>query len=405
MAVGSPPPVDIAPVAGFRLAALAAGIKKNQTPDMILVAMDRPCATAGVFTRNQVVAAPVLVCRNRLPGGKARALLVNAGNANAGTGPQGMLDALGLCREVADALGVPDEQVFPASTGVIGQSLPLARMRSAIPGLVAGLRPDGWEAAARAILTTDTFPKARQRLCRVDGQTVRMAGFAKGAGMIHPDMATMLAYLFTDAAIEPRPWQVLLERAVAQSFHCITVDGDTSTNDTVMAFASGLAGNAPITDADDPRAAPLAEAIDSLTRELAHLVVRDGEGATKFITIQVTGAVSPDAARTVAMTVAQSSLFKTACFGNDPNWGRILAAVGRAGVPLKTDAIRIDLGEVTIVRGGGPDPNYTEEQGQAVMNREEIPIRIDLGAGDAQATVWTCDLSHDYVSINADYRS
>ncbi|MBF0175962.1 MAG: bifunctional glutamate N-acetyltransferase/amino-acid acetyltransferase ArgJ [Magnetococcales bacterium] len=405
MAVGSPPPIDIPPVPGFRLAATACGLKATGRPDLLLVHMHPGTAVAGVFTRNQVVAAPVQICRQRLVGGRADALIVNAGNANAGTGPQGVQNALEVSRSVARELSVPEACIFISSTGVIGQPLPVEKIRAAIPSLAANLRDDAWSDAAVAITTTDTFPKARHRRCTLDGRPVLLAGIAKGAGMIHPDMATLLAYVFTDAAITPMAWQRLLERAVSASFNSITVDGDTSTNDTLLGFASGLAGNDLLTDPDSPRAAPLVTALNDLCQELAHLIVRDGEGATKFITITVAGAKSEADARQIGKVVAHSQLVKTAFFGQDPNWGRILAAVGRAGIPINVDAVDIHLGDVQIVQKGGLDPTYTEARGAQVMSAPEIAVHIHLHAGSAAATTWTCDLSHDYVTINADYRT
>ncbi|MBF0425459.1 MAG: bifunctional glutamate N-acetyltransferase/amino-acid acetyltransferase ArgJ [Magnetococcales bacterium] len=405
MAVGTPPAIDIPAIPGFRLAATACGLKTNGRPDLLLVQMQPAATVAGLFTRNQVAAAPVTLCRQRLPGGKAAALLVNAGNANAGTGAPGMMRARASTQCVAQTLAIAEEQVFVSSTGVIGQPLPVEKIEAAIPGLAAALAADAWADAATAITTTDTFPKARHRRCVIEGRPVLLAGIAKGAGMIHPDMATMLVYLFTDVAISTAAWQQLLAQAVEASFNSITIDGDTSTNDTVLGFASGLAGNAPITDADAPAARPFADALNDLCLELAHWIVRDGEGATKFITITVTGAPSEAAARQIGKVVAHSQLVKTACFGNDPNWGRILAAVGRAGVPIDPTAVDIHLGEVAIVERGGLAPTYTEAQGARVMAEPEIAIRIDLHAGSATTTTWTCDLSHDYVSINADYRT
>ncbi|MBF0137376.1 MAG: bifunctional glutamate N-acetyltransferase/amino-acid acetyltransferase ArgJ [Magnetococcus sp. DMHC-1] len=405
MAVGTPPPIDFPPVPGFRVAATACGLKTNGRPDLLLIHMHPAASVAGVFTRNQMAAAPVQICRQRLAGGRAEALLVNAGNANAGTGPQGMHNALTVSEAVAQKLGVSNDHVFVSSTGVIGQPLNVAKIRVAIPHLVTNLRADAWADAAVAITTTDTFPKARHRRCILDGRPVVLAGMAKGAGMIHPDMATLLSYVFTDAAIAPSAWQQLLARAVQASFNCITVDGDTSTNDTLMGFASGVAGNPLLTDPDSPSATPLANALNDLCLELAHLVVRDGEGATKFITITVAGAACVEDAQKIGKVVAHSQLVKTACFGNDPNWGRILAAIGRAGVPIDVNGVDIFLGGVQIVQQGGLAPSYTEAQGAHVMAAPEITIHIDLHAGQATATTWTCDLSHDYVTINADYRT
>lgn len=399
MAVGRLLEEDIPPIAGFRLATVAAGIKASGTEDLLLVEMDRPCAVAGLFTRNQVRAAPVELCSQRLKHGEARALLVNAGNANVANGPTGHQGALATTRAVAAALNVPEEQVFVASTGVIGQRFPAEKAVAAIPGLAGTLQAGGWWQAARAIMTTDTFPKACQRRIMMGETPVHIAGIAKGAGMIHPDMATMLAFLFTDAAIHPGLLQELLTGAVHESFNSITVDGDTSTNDTVLAFASGAAGETVHREGCQP----FAQALREVCAVLAQSIVRDGEGASRFITLTVTGAASVAAARQVAFAVAHSPLVKTAFFGGDPNWGRILAAVGYAGVPIHLEKLTITLGGLRVVQGGLRDPDYHEAQGAAIMARPEITLHIDLGGGEAHATVWTCDLSHDYVTINADY--
>ncbi|OSM02175.1 bifunctional glutamate N-acetyltransferase/amino-acid acetyltransferase ArgJ [Magnetofaba australis] len=406
MAVGAPPDLSQLPaVAGFETAATHCGIKKNGALDLLLARMAADTAVAGVFTNNRVVAAPVTLCRDHLANERAGALLVNSGNANACTGPQGMLNALSNARAVADLLEIPDGAVFLSSTGVIAEPLPAQKINDALPGLRDALAPGKWEAAARAIATTDTFPKGGARHVEIDGAPVTLVGIAKGSGMIHPDMATMLGYIFTDAFIAPRALQTLLERANGVSFNCISVDGDTSTNDTCMLFASGQAEHALIEDPDDPRAAAFAHALESLAKELAQWIVRDGEGASKFLTLRVTGAPDDAGAKQVAMSVARSSLVKTACAGSDPNWGRIIAAVGYAGVPFDPDATTIHLGEALIVERGGRAASYTEEMGQAVMKRDEIEISIDLGSGDGRAEVWSCDLTHEYVSINADYRT
>ncbi|MEO5363725.1 MAG: bifunctional glutamate N-acetyltransferase/amino-acid acetyltransferase ArgJ [Magnetococcus sp. DMHC-8] len=407
MAVAHAPFPDIPPVRGFRLATTACGLKQAGSPDLLLVAMDPPAQVAGVFTRNQVVAAPVTLCRQHLtrPAATARALLVNAGNANAANGAQGLRDALTLAQRVADTLDIGAETVFAASTGVIGVPLPLDAPLQAIPDLAARLQPGAWAAAAQAIMTTDTFAKGGYRRFDQTGHPALLAGITKGAGMIHPDMATMLAFLFTDAAVAPATLQTLLQRAVAESFNSITVDGDTSTNDTVLLFASGLCGAPPLNDPDAPAAAPLAEALRDLCQSLAQAIVRDGEGASKFIQIRVEGARTREEARQVAMAVANSPLVKTACAGSDPNWGRILAAVGYAGVPIEPERLSLFLGDLAVVEQGGRLPAYRKEQGVAVMQQEEITLRIGLGVGQATHTVWTCDLTHDYITINAEYHT
>ncbi|WP_041640958.1 bifunctional glutamate N-acetyltransferase/amino-acid acetyltransferase ArgJ [Magnetococcus marinus] len=405
MAVGTPIIPELPAIAGFRAAATACGIKKNETLDLTLVAMQAGTSVAGVYTKNRIVSPTVTLCRDRLKEREARALLVNSGNANVSNGPQGMLDALSNGKTVADQLGVEDRQVFISSTGVIGAALPVHKINAAIPGLVENLQPGNWLQAARGIMTTDTFAKVAVRHSQIDGTPITMVGMAKGSGMIHPNMATMLAYLFTDAAVSSELLQTLLNRAVQLSFNSITVDGDCSTNDTLMLFASGAAPHTPLADEDDPRLAPFAEMLNDLAMELAQWIVRDGEGASKFVTVQVRGAQDETAARQVAMKVATSSLVKTAFAGSDPNWGRICMAVGSAGIAIEEDLIDIFLGDVQIVNRGQRDAAYTEEQGQAVMNEAEIGITIDLNQGEAQATIWTCDLTHDYVSINADYRS
>ncbi|MBF0189409.1 MAG: bifunctional glutamate N-acetyltransferase/amino-acid acetyltransferase ArgJ [Magnetococcales bacterium] len=405
MAVGNIPSMDLPPVRGFRMAATASGVKTNGTLDLLLVEMEPHCSVAGVFTKNRVPAAPVQLCRERASYNVAEGLIVNSGNANASTGIQGMLDCKTMASAAATALGVPAERIFVSSTGVIGEPLPVHHIVQATPELANQLTDDGWKEAAEAIMTTDTFPKGSFRQFEVMEHAATVVGIAKGSGMIHPDMATMLGFLFTDSAITSQALQVLLSRAVEASFNSISVDGDTSTNDTVLVFASGRAEHALIDDPDDPQAQPLAQALCQVCRDLAQTIVRDGEGATKFITVTVKGAGSETDAKQVGLTVAGSSLVKTACFGSDPNWGRIIAAVGNAGVELTPETITIHLGDVLIVEQGGRADSYTEAAGQAVMDQEEITITIDLGLGDAESTVWTSDLSHEYVTINADYRT
>ncbi|MEO5340879.1 MAG: bifunctional glutamate N-acetyltransferase/amino-acid acetyltransferase ArgJ [Magnetococcus sp. MYC-9] len=405
MAVAHPPFPDLPPVAGFRLATAAACIKQSGEPDLLLVEMAATTRMAGLFTRNQVVAAPVTLCRQRLAAGNARALLVNAGNANAANGIQGIEDALALSRRAAEALGIEESALFVASTGVIGVPMPMAGPLQAIPLLAGQLAAGGWAEAAHAIMTTDTFAKGSVHRFEQDGQAAVMVGIAKGSGMIRPDMATMLAFLFTDAAATPAVLHTLLQRAVAKSFNSITVDGDTSTNDTVLLFASGCNGGPPLEEADAPQAEPLARALDAVCQDLAQAIVRDGEGASKWIQVCVTEARTEAEAKQVAMAVANSPLVKTACAGSDPNWGRMLAAVGHAGVPVDAQRLSLHLGELMVVENGARAPHYRKEQGVAIMQQEEIRIRIDLGAGQASHTVWSCDLTHDYITINAEYHT
>ncbi len=406
MAVGLSAPAGLLPVAGVRLAATAAGIKKGGEADLALLEIAPGSAVTAVFTRNAFCAAPVILARRHLARCAPRYFLVNAGNANAGTGEAGLADARACCEAVAAAADCAVEAVLPFSTGVIGERLPLDVMRAAIPGLVTGLAPDGWAQAARAIMTTDTVPKGCSRRIVVDGREVTLTGIAKGSGMICPDMATMLAFIATDAAVAPDFLQQCLRRAVARSFNCITVDGDTSTNDACVLAATGAGGAPPIEQASSSGAAAFEAALTDLCVTLAQAIVRDGEGATRFITVEVGGGRDEAECRQVAYTVAHSPLVKTACFAGDPNWGRILAAVGRAGIEgLDVGGIDIFLGDVCIVRGGARAPEYTEAQGVAAMAGEEIRIRIALGRGQARGQVWTCDLSCDYVRINAEYRT
>jgi glutamate N-acetyltransferase/amino-acid N-acetyltransferase len=372
---------------------------------MLLVELAAGSSAAGVFTRSQTAAAPVLWCRSALEGGRARGLLVNAGNANAFTGRQGEADVAASAAAAADMLGCPAKQMFIASTGVIGVPLPLPVLTSALPALQQRLGLDGWEQAAAAIATTDTFRKGAGATATVDGATVHLAGIAKGAGMIAPDMATMLAFVFTDAAIAPAALQALLDAAVARTFNCITVDGDTSTNDTLMLFATGAAGNRLISDAADARLAEFAAALETVCRDLAQQIVKDGEGAAKFVTITVTGAGDAGAARHIALTVANSPLVKTAIAGEDANWGRIVMAVGRAGEWIDRDRLAISIGGVQVTQDGGVVPGYDEAPVAAHMRGREIVLAIDVGVGKGEATVWTCDLGHGYIDVNASYRS
>ena len=408
MPVGLTAPVAHAlhPVPGVRLGIAQAGIRKQGRKDLLIVALQEGTAVAGVFTRNRFCAAPVLLCREHLEAAAPRALIVNTGNANAGTGVRGLDDARATCAAVAPLLGVRAEQVLPFSTGVIMELLPMQRLLAGIPAAIADLREDNWLSAAEAIMTTDTLPKATSRQMDIDGRRVTVTGISKGAGMIHPDMATMLGFIATDAAVEQNALQAMLGFAVDRSFNAITIDGDTSTNDSLVLMASGAAGNTPVASLQSPGGRALLGAIDDVATELAQAIVRDGEGATKFITIRVEAGRSREECRQIAFAIAHSPLVKTAFFASDPNLGRILAAIGYAGVDdLDVGAVDLYLNEVKVVSGGGRDPGYEEAQGQRVMQREEIVIRVLLRRGDASATVWTCDLSHDYVTINAEYRT
>jgi glutamate N-acetyltransferase / amino-acid N-acetyltransferase len=407
----APTPDSLLPVPGISLGAAAGRIKKWDRNDVLLVVCDPGTVAAGVFTRNRFCAAPVIVCREHLAwqhrqGAGMRALIVNAGNANAGTGESGLADALAECVAVARALDCAPEEVLPYSTGVIMEPLPVGRIVDAIPAARTAARPDGWFAAANAIMTTDTVPKGASRRVTVDGVPITVTGIAKGAGMIHPDMATMLSFMATDAPIAA-PLLARIVREVADvSFNGATVDGDTSTNDSFVLAATGRAPLAPITAAGDPRLAPIRAAIEACAVELAQAIVRDGEGATKFIAIRVEGGAGVDECKRVAFGIAHSPLVKTAFFASDPNLGRIVCAIGNTAAP-DTDPARISfwLDDVLVVDRGGRAPSYREEDGQRVMKQDEITVRVDLRRGTAAATVWTCDFSHDYVSINADYRS
>ncbi len=398
------PDSPLHPVAGIRLGTACAGIKKPDHPDLVVIELAEGTSTAAVFTRNAFCAAPVILAREHLSAAAPRYLLVNTGNANAGTGEAGLADARACCAALAEATGCAVQAVLPFSTGVIGEPLPVARITGALPAALKALTEDGWEAASRGILTTDTVPKRASRELEIDGQRLVITGMAKGSGMIRPDMATMLAYVATDAAIETADLQQALQAAVNQSFNRITVDGDTSTNDACLLMATGRSGLQlrPGTDGF----ARFREALNELCVELARAMVRDGEGATKLIDVVVEGGASQEECLDVAYTIAHSPLVKTAFFAGDPNWGRILAAVGRAPLAaLDLARIKIFLDEVCIVEQGGRSPGYTEEAGQRVMDRSEITVRVELGRGEARATVWTCDFSYDYVRINAEYRT
>ena len=394
------------PVGGVRLAAGAAGIRYRERDDLLVLELAPASRCAAVFTRNAFCAAPVRVAKTHLSQRMPRYLLINAGNANAGTGRRGMADAESSCAALAAVGDCAAEEVLPFSTGVIGEHLPVDRIAAALPDLLGRLDASAWPAAARAIMTTDRVPKLLSRHFEIDGHTASITGIAKGAGMICPNMATMLAFIATDAAVVPDLLQACLVSAVARSFNAITVDGDTSTNDACVLVATGACGNPEIRDGVSPQYAALQSAVDAVCVELATAIVRDAEGATKLVSVQVEGAADVEEARAVAYTIAHSPLVKTALFASDPNWGRILAAVGRAGLrDLDIERIRIHLGGVLIVEAGGRAPDYTEEAGVAVMAEPEILIRVALGRGAAEARILTCDLSYDYVRINAEYRS
>ena len=403
MAVGLKRPQGLDPVKGIRLAATHCGIKSDPgISDLTLVEIAAGASVAGVFTQSHFSAAPVILCRRHLAANQdSRYLLINSGNANAGTGEAGLRDAQDCCEAVASATGILPQQVLPFSTGVIAEALPVEPIKKALPGLLERLRADNWLAAVEGIMTTDTLPKAVSRKLEVDGKTVTITGMAKGSGMIKPNMATMLSFIATDAEIENGQLRAMLAAAVKDSFNSITVDGDTSTNDSTVLIATGAAGASVDSDHEG-----FCHALQQVFDYLAQAIIRDGEGATKFVEVRVDGAASESDARSVAFTIAESPLVKTALFASDPNWGRFIMAIGRA--PLeRIDSERVDLylGPVRLLHHGLPDPDYREELGQAEMSREEILIRVNLNIGDASARIWTSDLSYEYVKINAEYRS
>ena len=405
MAVGLGPLPTLHPVPGFELGIASAGIKRVGRKDVVVMRCAEGSTIAGVTTTNAFCAAPVLITRERLAG-EVRYLLTNTGNANAGTGPDGLVRARRACAKLAELAGVADSAVLPFSTGVIGEPLPVEKIEGALAAALADLSVDHWAQAAEGIMTTDTLPKGASRQFQHDGVTVTVTGISKGAGMIRPNMATMLGYIATDAKVAREVLQDLVRDAANKSFNRITIDGDTSTNDCCMLIATGQATLPEITEKAGELYAKLKQAVFEVFMEVAQAIVRDGEGATKFVTVQVNGGANHQECLDVAYAVAHSPLIKTALFASDPNWGRILAAVGYAGVPnLDVSLIDVFLGEVCIASKGGRASTYTEEQGAAVMAREEITIRIELGRGDCSETIWTTDLSHEYVRINAEYRS
>lgn len=398
---------SLKPVAGVRLGITMAGVRKANRRDLTVMLLDDGAAVAGVFTRNRFCAAPVQVCREHLAAVSGiRALVVNTGNANAGTGADGLSRARATCEALATRLGVRADQVLPFSTGVIMETLPVERIVAGLDAAIADARADAWADAAAAIMTTDTLPKAACRQVSLGGRTVTVTGISKGAGMIRPNMATMLGFIATDAVIDPALLQSLVREAADESFNRITIDGDTSTNDSLVLVATGQAGHSRITDLGSGDGAVLRDAVFGVARDLAQAIVRDGEGATKFITVRVEGGRDEAECKLAAYAIAHSPLVKTAFFASDPNLGRILAAVGYAGIDdLDQGLIDLFLDDVHVARQGGRHPGYQEADGQRVMKQSEITVRVHLHRGAARATVWTCDLSHDYVSINADYRS
>ena len=407
MAVGSGELPEMLPVAGFRLGTTSAGIKTPGRPDLVVMELSKGSDIACVFTRNAFCAAPVLLSRQHLSAAKEagmgiRYLVVNTGNANAGMGECGFDAAVSTCQHLAEQVGVDVTQVLPFSTGVIGQPLPIDKIIAAMPDAVSRLSETGWLEAAAGIMTTDTRPKAACRRLSIGEKTITISGIAKGAGMIRPDMATMLAYIATDAGIDPGTLQQALSRAVEGSFNRITIDGDTSTNDSVVLVATG-AGQ--VLSAPEELEA-FQQALDELSVELAQAIVKDGEGATKFVEVDVSSGGTDQECLAVAYTIAESPLVKTALFAADPNWGRILAAVGRAGIDdLDVNGVTISLDDVVIAENGGMAHGYRERDAQAVMDREAFAIRVDLARGESRQRVWTTDLSHDYIRINAEYRT
>jgi len=406
MAAGLPPLGRLTPVAGIRLAVTAAGIRYPDRNDLALLELAGGARTAAVFTRNRFCAAPVTIAKDHLQQGQPRALLINTGNANAGTGEQGLQDARVSCVEVARRLGCDEVQVLPFSTGVIGEPMPMNRLIPALDSLSEKLDPDHWLDCARAIMTTDTRPKGVSRALELNGHTVTFTAIAKGSGMIRPDMATMLGFVATDLEINKELLQQLLDTATAASFNRITVDGDTSTNDACVLTATGISPAPALNRADDPRFPAVENTLTSLLIELAILLIRDAEGASKFITVQVSGAASAEDARSVAYCVAHSPLVKTALAASDANWGRILAAVGRAEARrIEPGKITISINGLRIASAGCLDPEYTEDSGQVAMALQDICLHIDLGVGKDSFQVWTSDLTTEYVTINASYRS
>ena len=405
MAVGSGELGTLHPVAGVRMAAVSAGIKKPGRLDVVLFELAPGSVTAGVFTLNAFCAAPVTLCKQHLARTQPRYLLINTGNANAGTGEPGMQAARECCVALAKAAGVSEAEVLPYSTGVIGELLPAAKITAVLPEALKALQADAWQTVARGIMTTDTRPKAASRQLTFGDKRVTITGISKGAGMIKPNMATMLGYVFTDAALTQEAAQRMVHIAADKSFNRITIDGDTSTNDSCMLVATGQSG-VNVAQLSAAERQQFDDALIAVFVELAMAIVRDGEGATKFVTIRIDGGATVQECLQVGYAIGESPLVKTALFASDPNWGRILAAVGRAGLKdLKLDAVEIWLDNVSIVRAGARAASYTEAAGQSVLSKPEFTITVKLGRGACTETLWTCDFSHDYVTINAEYRT
>ncbi len=406
MAVGLGPLPVMHPVKGIKIGTAQAGVRYQNRRDLVLIDIAEGSTVAGVFTLNAFCAAPVQICKKNLSTAAARYLLINTGCANAGTGAQGYTDAIATCAELAKLTGVSEVAVLPFSTGVIGEKLPVERINTGLPKALAAMAEAGWNDAAHGIMTTDTLPKGASLKFSLGGKECVVTGISKGAGMIKPNMATMLAYVATDAAVSADLLNIIVKRAADASFNRVTIDGDTSTNDSCILMATGKSGAALIESETDPEFETLYNAIETVLIQLAQAIVRDGEGATKFITVQVEKGATITECQEVGYTIAHSPLIKTAFFASDPNWGRILAAIGRAPLyMLDVEKVDIYLNEVCIVRQGGVAADYTEEKGAAVMKLAEITIRVILNRGEAQGNVWTTDLSYDYVKINADYRS
>lgn len=405
MAVGLDAPGKLLAVNGVRLAGGACGIKSSGASDLLLMVVDEGAVAAGVFTNNAYCAAPVTIARAHLKQGAVRALLVNSGNANAGTGTKGMADAMSLCELTATQLGINVSQVLPFSTGVIGELLPIEKLKAGVLSLIPELNEERWLSAAESIMTTDTLPKAYSKELAIDGNTITITGISKGSGMIRPDMATMLSFIATDAVVDAAALQKAVSSIADRTFNSISVDGDTSTNDSYICIASGVQDNHVLNE-NHPQWSDFYLALEAVSRHLAHAIIRDGEGATRFIEIQVSGGEDVESCRQVGFTVAHSPLVKTAFFAGDPNLGRILAAIGRSKIAnLDMDKVSLKLGDLPVVDRGEPSPGYNEDVASRIMSEQDVRIEISLGLGRDAATVWTTDLSYDYVKINAEYRS